>query len=662
MSSDQQDPPPQPPLTLNPEANLSPNATTQPQPIPRLPYLVEWASYDPATTIPQALHHTLIPDLLTLLTLLATTLVYSLSSNNPLHPTTTTTTTTNSHDEEEEQDQQDEYDQKPPFHRLLIFPHGLHHRHQNPQQRELLDALLAGGVVEEMDIDPAFVQCLATRRPYRPAAALKRLAWRRGMGRSAARVRAEMGRRGMFSPADGGGLVWEYPEVVELGVGYEGVVAAAAAAGLGVPSPVVRALPGGRAGKGIGVVFCRAGFWGGREGSVLFLEKGVLERAGKIGAEGEVTESLEDVVVEAIREGWEPEDQLPGVIAEAVRHRWLELFDFLELQPQTLCDKTLACYLQMIRSLELNCEGEDEVDWRPLIARIQRRLELFSTLRDRRPVLRPPTWNAKPAKTPDVQKQMVASRTDTMRSVVSKRGQDLKKPIDENQRALDRLSYLGGILIPLPLISGILSMGDVYGPGGSKFFIFWAVAIPLAGLTVLLVHADTIRKGEVWVEVGADRVMPHPEVKGEASTEESIDPFDVQGKKGGSVTGRKHPVSEDEGPPSPRQRVDVPFVVDHDVEERIIGMPPAATTISMQPEGVEGLPRRARWSMGWGQVPTLILEKPADGGQPKAWRREQLGWAGAIQAILYKKFRHGSDVPEGVAASERSGRRTSNPY
>jgi hypothetical protein len=66
--------------------------------------------------------------------------------------------------------------------------------------------------------------------------------------------------------------------------------------------------------------------------------------------------------------------------------------------------------------------------------------------------------------------------------------------------------------------------------------------------------------------------------------------------------------------------------------------------------------------MGWGQVPTLILEKPADGGQPKAWRREQLGWAGAIQAILYKKFRHGSDVPEGVAASERSGRRTSNPY
>jgi hypothetical protein len=416
---------------------------------------------------------------------------------------------------------------------------------------------------------------------------------------------------------------------------------------------VVRALPGGRDERGVGVVFCRAGFWGGREGSVLFLERGVLGRAGKIGAEGEVTESLEDVVVQAIREGWEPEDQLPGVIAEAVRHRWLELFDFLELQPQILCDKTLACYLQMIRSLELNCEGEDEVDWRPLIARVQRRLELFSVLRDRRPVLRAPNWNAKPAKTPDVQKQLVASRTDTMGSSVSKRGQDLKKPVDENKRALDRLSYLGGILIPLPLISGILSMGDVYGPGGSKFFIFWAVAIPLAGLTVLLVHADTIRKGEVWVEVGADRVMPHPEVKVESSPEESIDPLDVQGKQRSSV---------DEDPPSPRQRVDVPFVVDHDVEERIIGMSAAAGTASMQPEGMGGLSRRARWSMGWGQVPTLILEKPADGGQPKAWKREQLGWAGAIQAILYKKFRDGSDVPDGVAASERPGRRTSNPY
>jgi hypothetical protein len=66
--------------------------------------------------------------------------------------------------------------------------------------------------------------------------------------------------------------------------------------------------------------------------------------------------------------------------------------------------------------------------------------------------------------------------------------------------------------------------------------------------------------------------------------------------------------------------------------------------------------------MGWGQVPTFILEKPADGGQPKAWRREQLGWAGAIRAILYKKFRDGGDVPEGVAACERPGRRTSNPY
>jgi hypothetical protein len=212
------------------------------------------ADYDRVTTIPHTLHRTLLPNLPTLLTLLTTTLADLLNRNEPPRPTTT------NHDEEQQQKQ------GPLSRTLLIFPHGLHHRHQSPQQRELFDALLGGGVVEEIDIDPAFVDCLAKRRPYRPVAALKRLAWRRWMGRSA-KVRAGMW-RAPFSPA--GGLVWEYPEVVELGVGYEGVVAAAAGLGGwgGVLPPVVRALPGGRDERGVGVVFCRAGFWGGREGSV----------------------------------------------------------------------------------------------------------------------------------------------------------------------------------------------------------------------------------------------------------------------------------------------------------------------------------------------------------------------------------------------------------
>jgi hypothetical protein len=190
--------------------------------------------------------------------------------------------------------------------------------------------------------------------------------------------------------------------------------------------------------------------------------------------------------------------------------------------------------------------------------------------------------------------------------------------------------------------------------------------VPLAGLTVLLIYADTIRKAEVWVEIGADLVMPSPGSGGGGSEssngEENTGPVDGEVKHGAPpVAWRRQRVDGgEEERPSPLGNV--PFVVDHDVEERIIGMPTAASVAaagaSVQPEdeAVGWMPRR-RWSMGWGQVPLVILERPADGSKPKAWKREQLGWSGAIRTILYKKFRDGSDVPEGVAACERRGRR-----
>jgi hypothetical protein len=56
----------------------------------------------------------------------------------------------------------------------------------------------------------------------------------------------------------------------------------------------------------------------------------------------------------------------------------------------------------------------------------------------------------------------------------------------------------------------------------------------------------------------------------------------------------------------------------------------------------------------------VILERPVDGSKPKAWKREQLGWGGAIQAALFKKFRDGSDLPDGVAAREKPGRWKAN--
>ena len=255
-----------------------------------------------------------------------------------------------------------------------------------------------------------------------------------------------------------------------------------------------------------------------------------------------------------------------------------------------------------------------------------------------------------------------------MKSNFSRRRPDSgNKPSDENQRALDRLSYLGGVLISLPIVSGILSMGDTYGPDGSRFYIFWAAAIPLAVLTVLLIYADTIRKAEVWIEIAAEHVIPSPAGKsvssGSSSEDNMVDgagPVKVEVKQ--SVTWQRRQVHSDgdgdEDLASPRRQHTAPFVVDHDMEERIIQMPAAATADAGAERMLSWMPPwMSPWSMGWDDLPSVILEQPADGSKPKAWKKGQLGWAGAIQSVLSKKFRDVSDVPEGVAAYESAGKR-----
>ena len=50
--------------------------------------------------------------------------------------------------------------------------------------------------------------------------------------------------------------------------------------------------------------------------------------------------------------------------------------------------------------------------------------------------------------------------------------------------------------------------------------------------------------------------------------------------------------------------------------------------------------------------PTMILQRPSDGSRPKAWKRQQLGWYGAVKAIVgYNKPRR--DVPLGIGSLER---------
>jgi hypothetical protein len=254
----------------------------------------------------------------------------------------------------------------------------------------------------------------------------------------------------------------------------------------------------------------------------------------------------------------------------------------------------------------------------------------------------------------------------SLRSSVSRRGQDRGIPAEENQRALDRISYLGGVLIPLPIISGILSMANDYGPDGSKFYVFWAIAIPLALLTVMVIYADTLRTAEVWVETPVDRVVPTHDDSSNSS-KETLRPVDGEVKRSKTVAWRRH---EEQVSPSARPE-DVGFAFGHDVEERVIDMPMAAATAAaaVQPSDdevrdtvLDFLPGPVRWETGIVSVPMIILEHPTDGSKPRAWKRQELGWYGAIRAIVYKRPRHGKDIPMGVAACEKGRRPKAKSY
>ncbi|KAF7907787.1 uncharacterized protein EAF01_005373 [Botrytis porri] len=64
----------------------------------------------------------------------------------------------------------------------------------------------------------------------------------------------------------------------------------------------------------------------------------------------------------------------------------------------------------------------------------------------------------------------------------------------ETRQSINRVTYLGGVLLPFSIIAAIFSMGGNFQPGGDQFFIFWVIAIPVCMLTTVLIYADSIRR------------------------------------------------------------------------------------------------------------------------------------------------------------------------
>lgn len=59
-------------------------------------------------------------------------------------------------------------------------------------------------------------------------------------------------------------------------------------------------------------------------------------------------------------------------------------------------------------------------------------------------------------------------------------------------RSVGRLTALATVLVPFTIAAGIFSMSDEYAAGKSRFWVFWAIAVPLA--SVLLVWVFLVKR------------------------------------------------------------------------------------------------------------------------------------------------------------------------
>ncbi|KAI1740943.1 hypothetical protein F4680DRAFT_76151 [Xylaria scruposa] len=249
-------------------------------------------------------------------------------------------------------------------------------------------------------------------------------------------------------------------------------------------------------------------------------------------------------------------------------------------------------------------------EWEALLARLNRRAQLSS-------YISPVVANVKiPSRKPSAKIDSIGglgiSSADGHTNNCNCRsrnnyntGTNSSGPQDENQRSLNRVAYLGGVLLPFSVVSGILAIEDPFGPGNSQFWIFWAVTIPLVLITLGVIYADSIRKAEVWIEVTA------------ASGKSDADSYSAHRE---SIT----PDVEQALPVSGRF---AEFALVNDVAS-------VENADAGEPDRI--VEKR------WKSAERTHAGHPASGegrrGRKQRWHKEELGWMGAFATIfqLYK--------------------------
>ncbi|KAF3766312.1 hypothetical protein M406DRAFT_330143 [Cryphonectria parasitica EP155] len=246
---------------------------------------------------------------------------------------------------------------------------------------------------------------------------------------------------------------------------------------------------------------------------------------------------------------------------------------------------------------------------------------------------------------------------------------------DDHQRSLDRVSYLGGVLLPVSIVSSVLSMNADFEPGQPLFWVFWAAAAPLVLLTVLIIYADKLRGAEVWEEVTPSDDDGREDEKGRnkrKKKEEKKKKKKKKKKKGKTEANEQnqyhhhHHQQQQQQPSSspsassmeestlppktplhsrPEVRSELvgnivtglegnAVVVDEEVSSR----PPApASRPPLQSEDVTYNAGDVIINMDDHHYSALPPDKPR---RPHMYRKKQLGWAGAAKCILTRQKPH----------------------
>ncbi|KAI2632069.1 hypothetical protein GGR54DRAFT_15663 [Hypoxylon sp. NC1633] len=416
--------------------------------------------------------------------------------------------------------------------------------------------------------------------------------------------------------------------------------------------------------------FCRASLWLGSKADVLLVDRPAWTRAtsdfqkaqyrspepsySSISTTGKANEfssttsldngyaksssdipSLETLLYEslaAVRHN--AEDDVRSVVEDVAMHQWDEFFEALsaDLVPGAL--ETTALYRQIQRSLERNLSAAEfharslppvtlqtrpnpsVAAWESLLARLGRHTALLSQLPSLYPSIPAPSNDQTQARSNPTITTINASTLPPNRPPNPNRRSRTSE--EQNQQSLDRVSYMGGVLLPLSIVSSVLSMSDPFGPGGSMFYVFWAAGVPLVLIAILIIYADSLRKAEVWIEVAAS-----------GSEEES------GGGGGGGAPGVSTPKLEQAVPVSYGEAVPMGRMGIAEVAEQV--------------GGEDGF--------GFGfEEPGMMVEKMfRNGGGRKHWKKEQLGWAGACKAA-FRIYRLKKGTPPNWAGNVRHGR------